>query len=99
MISRRQKSLIAIDSGTINLSNQNTEGLFIGGCLPKRPNVARYKIKLPDTRIFSPVAVPRLCDTIGRYLHLFNRLTPVWQPSFYRFEHIVSYSSGKVVAK
>ena len=28
-----------------------------------------------DTRIFSPVTVAELCDTIGRYVYLFNRLT------------------------
>ena len=30
-----------------------------------------------DTRIFSPLAVAGLCDTIGRYLYLFKRLTRV----------------------
>src|SRR5499433_4115857 len=52
-----------------------------------------------DTRIFSPLAVARLCVTIGRYWYLLNRLTAVSAGRFYRFEHIVSYSSGKVVAK
>jgi len=52
-----------------------------------------------DTRIFSPLAVPRLCDTIGRYMYLFEGLTAVFGGRFYRFEHIVSYSSGKVIAK
>src|SRR5262245_58539363 len=32
-------------------------------------------------------------------LYLFKRLTPVSAGRSYRFEHIVSYSSGKVVAK
>src|SRR5262245_36932827 len=54
---------------------------------------------LPDTRIFSPLAVPGLCVTIGRYWHLFKRLTALSAGRFYRFEHIVTYSSGKVVAK
>src|SRR4030095_5567822 len=53
----------------------------------------------PDTRIFSPHAVPRLCDTIGHYWYLFKRLTAFSAGRFYRFEHIVSYSSGKVIAK
>ena len=53
----------------------------------------------PDTRIFSPLAVAGLCVTIGRYVYLFERLTAVSAGRFYRFEHIVSYSSGKVVAK
>jgi hypothetical protein len=53
----------------------------------------------PGTRIFSPHAVARLCDTIGRYWYLFKRLTPVSAGPFCRFEHIVTYSSGKVVAK
>ena len=52
-----------------------------------------------DTRIFSPRAVPRLCDTIGRYWYLFKRLTAVIGGPFYRFEHIETNSSGKVVAK
>ena len=30
-----------------------------------------------DTRIFSPLLVPRLCDTIGRNWYLFKRLTAV----------------------
>ena len=32
-------------------------------------------LALPDTRIFSPLAVARLCVTIGRYWYLFKRLT------------------------
>jgi hypothetical protein len=52
-----------------------------------------------DTRIFSPLAVPRLCDTIGRYVYLFKRLTALPAGRFYRFEHIVTYSSSKVVNK
>ena len=36
-----------------------------------------------DTRIFSPLTVPGLCDTIGRYLYLFNSLTPVFLPLFF----------------
>jgi hypothetical protein len=51
------------------------------------------------TRIFSPRAVPRLCVTIGRYWYLFKRLMVVSAGRFYRFEHIETYSSGKVVAK
>ena len=53
----------------------------------------------PDTRIFSFLAGAGLYDTIGRYVYLFKRLTPVLASRFYRFEHIVSYSSGKVVGK
>src|SRR5262245_5869736 len=34
-----------------------------------------------------------------RYWYLFKRLTVVSGGPFYRFEHIVTYSSGKVVAK
>jgi hypothetical protein len=30
-----------------------------------------------DTRIFSPLTVPGLCVTIGRYWYLFKRLTAV----------------------
>jgi len=53
----------------------------------------------PATRIFSPLAVAGLCVTIGHYWYLFKRLTAVSAGRFYRFEHIVSYSSGKVVGK
>jgi hypothetical protein len=52
-----------------------------------------------DTRIFSPHTIPRLSVTIGRYWYLFKRLTAVSAGRLYRFEHIVTYSSGKVVAK
>jgi hypothetical protein len=52
-----------------------------------------------DTRIFSPAMVPGLSVTIGRYWYLFKRLTAVLAHRFYRFEHIVPYSSGKVLAK
>jgi hypothetical protein len=50
-------------------------------------------------RIFSPLAVPGLCVTIGRYWYLFKRLTLFSAGRFYRFEHIVANNSGKVVAK
>jgi|SRR5215475_483538 len=53
----------------------------------------------PATRIFSPLAVAGLCVVIGCYWYLFKRLTPVSAARFYRFEHIVAHSSGKVVAK
>jgi len=53
----------------------------------------------PDTRIFSPLAVAGLCVTIGHYWYLFKRQTAVSAGRFYRFEHIVSFSSSKVVAK
>src|SRR5262249_26259980 len=61
-------------------------------------NMGALLLLRPVTRIFSS-AVPRLCDTIGSYMYLFERLTPVLTGRFYRFEHIVSYSSGKVVGK
>jgi hypothetical protein len=53
----------------------------------------------PATRIFSPHAVAGLCVTIGPYWYLFKRLTAVSARRFYRFEHIYTDSSGKVVAK
>ena len=52
-----------------------------------------------EPRIFSPLTVPRLCDTIGRYMYLFKRLAGLSAGRFYRFEHIVTDSSGEVVAK
>src|SRR5262245_53287577 len=57
------------------------------------------RTRAPATRISSPLAVSGLCDTIGRYWYLFERLTSVSASRFYRFEHLVTYSSGKVVAK
>jgi hypothetical protein len=51
------------------------------------------------TRIFSPHTVPRLCVSIGRYLNLFKRLTPVRRLSIYRFEHIVTGNSFKAPSK
>ena len=53
----------------------------------------------PGTRIFSSLTGAGVCVTIGRYVYLFERLTAVFGARFYRFEHIVSYSSSKVVAK
>ena len=41
----------------------------------------------------------KACVTIGHYRYLFKRLTALPAGRFYRFEHIVAYSSGKVVAK
>jgi len=57
------------------------------------------RVPQPGTRIFSSLAGARLYDTIGRYVYLFERLTAVSAGRFYRFKHIVSYSSGKVVGK
>jgi hypothetical protein len=61
--------------------------------------LARGQNRTADTRIFSPHAVAGLSATIGRYWYLFKSLTVVSAGRFYRFEHIVTYSSGKVVAK
>src|SRR5262245_20179316 len=52
-----------------------------------------------DTRIFSPHSVAGLCVTSGHYWYLFKRLTVLSVRRFYRFEHIDTDSSGKVVAK
>ena len=65
----------------------------------KRRECGQGQNRTPDTRIFSPRAVPGLCDTIGHYWYLFNRLAAVQAGRIYRFEHIVTNSSGKVVAK
>jgi len=54
---------------------------------------------LPGTRIFSPLAVAGLCDTIGHYWYLFKRLGAVSGARFYRFEHIDTYSYFKVLSK
>src|SRR5215510_7091602 len=75
-------------------------------CPPKAPSGRMLSRKPaycwqagPDTRIFSPLTVAGLCVPIGRYMYLFKRLTAVSAGRFYRFVHIVTYSSGKVVAK
>jgi len=68
-------------------------------CFSGVRTIGRGTESITDTRIFSPLTVPRLCDTIGRYWYLFKRLTPVWSSSFSRFEHTDTYSSSKVVAK
>ena len=65
----------------------------------KKLNGGQGRSRTADTRIFSPLAVAGLCDTIGRYWYLFKRLTAVPAGRFYRFEHIETYSSGKVRAK
>ena len=65
----------------------------------KKGKCGQGQNRTADTRIFSPLAVPGLCDTIGRYWYLFKRLAALPDGRFYGFEHIVTYSSGKVVAK
>jgi len=64
-----------------------------------REGVAKDKIEPPDTRIFSPLAVPGLCGTIGHQMNEFNSFCWLRDGSIYRFEHIETYSSGEVVAK
>ena len=56
-------------------------------------------VREPGTRIFSPRAGAGLSVTIGHYWYLFKGLRTVFGARSYRFEHIVSYSSDKVVAK
>src|SRR5262249_16112543 len=51
------------------------------------PRRDRLQRTVPATRIFSALAVARLCVTIGRYWYLFKRLTAVSAGRFYRFEH------------
>ena len=62
-------------------------------------NGGQGRSRTADTRIFSPLTVPGLCDTIGRYVYLSKRLTVLPASRFYRFVHTVTYSSGKVVGK
>ena len=64
-----------------------------------RGDVARDRIRTADTRIFSPHIVARLCVSIGHQVNEFNSFCWLRYESIYRFEHIVAYSSGKVVAK
>ncbi len=47
-------------------------------------------------RILSPLAVPGLCDTIGRYMNVVRALTLVAAGRFYRFEHIVHILLAKL---
>jgi hypothetical protein len=49
--------------------------------------------------IFSPLTVARLCVTIGHQVNEFNSFCWLRDESIYRFEHIETNSSGKVVAK
>jgi len=39
-------------------------------------------ISYADTRIFSPATGAGLCDTIGRYVYLFKRLTASYPVDF-----------------
>jgi hypothetical protein len=57
------------------------------------------KGRFAATRIFSPLAVAGQCVSIGRYWYLFKRFTAVSAGGFYRFEHIVSYSSWQSCSK
>ena len=57
------------------------------------------RLQMPDTRIFSPLAVG---DYVCRYRSLLVSIQAFnggLSRRFYRFEHIVTYSSSKVVAK
>jgi hypothetical protein len=65
----------------------------------KRAECGQGRSRTADTRIFSPVMVAELCDTIGRQLNESKPFTAFRVGRFYRFIHIVSYSSGKVVTK
>jgi hypothetical protein len=65
----------------------------------KSLNGGQGRSRTADTRIFSPLAVAGLCDTIGRYWYLFKRLTAVSAGRFYRFEHIAADSSFKALSK
>jgi hypothetical protein len=80
-----------------------TEKNICGSECGSRRNYAQERgvaqMKPDGTRTFNPLAVAGLCLTIGRYWYLFKRLTAVSAGRFYRFEHIVTYSSGKVVTK
>ena len=42
---------------------------------PSELNSMFSRFRGPGTRIFSPLAVPGLCVSIGRYVYLFKRLT------------------------
>jgi hypothetical protein len=70
-----------------------------GECRQEGGEYGQGQNRTADTRLFSPLTVARLWVTIGRYWYLFKRLTAVSAGRFYRFEHIETYSSGKVVAK
>jgi hypothetical protein len=71
-------------------------GMLISDARTKRRTI---HVTAPDTRIFSPHAVAGLCVTIGRYWYLFKGLTALPAGRFSRFEHMETYSSGKVGAK
>jgi hypothetical protein len=62
-------------------------------------NGGQGRSRTADTRIFSPLMVRGLCDTIGRQLNEYKRLEPLRSGSICRLRHIRADSSGKVVAK
>ena len=72
-------------------------------CLGCRKNLAKEcgqgQNRTANTRIFSPLMVPRLRVTIGHQVNEFKRLKPLRSHPIYRFEHIATNSSSKVVAK
>jgi len=82
-----------------NCQSQNTERAYRGFASQKRANGARYGIKPPDTRIFSPLAVPRLSITIGHQMNEFNSFLPLRSHSIFRFPHIATNSSFKAHSK
>jgi hypothetical protein len=67
--------------------------------LPRMGKCGQGQNRTADTRIFSPHIVPRLCVTIGHQMNEFNSFCWLRCETIDRFEHIVAYSSGKVVAK
>jgi hypothetical protein len=52
-----------------------------------------------DTKIFSLLMLAGLSVPIGRQLNEFKRITPLHHRSIYRFDHIDTMGSGKVVTK
>jgi len=78
---------------------QNRNRRFSNQLKNQRRDYGQGQNRTAATRIFSSLAGAGLYDTIGHYMYLFTRLTAVSAGRFYRFEHIVSYSSFKVLSK
>src|SRR5215510_7445134 len=91
---KRTETLSAVSVGVVSRAASR-----LGPTRAPREKCGQGQNRTADTRIFSPLTVARLCVPIGHYWYLFKRLTAVFGARFYRFEHIVSYSSGKVIAK
>ena len=82
-ISTNSTNLAGVDRATGDEVKSSTAMRVLAQC-KKEPRLVNSKRgrkcgqgqnRTADTKIFSPLAVPGLCVTIGRYVYLFKRLT------------------------